>query len=156
MKAFWCPREVIKTWQQPQGPVKTEMAVQSQLFLLFLDLSALFPAPAHGKPPACSFCPRPLPNTLHTTIMLASTLFSLCGPESPCTHIRQNLDPFRTIRLAQVLRETFSFGMWEGDTGYQNTMDSQQAGPHTPGVICVFSTGKLSPRPEGTLGILLL
>lgn len=141
-----------KSLATAQAAVRREMAVRSQLFLLlFLDFYVLFPVPAHGKPPAHSTCPGPLSNTLHTTFMLAPTFAPLCGPDSPRTRTRRLADPFRTRRLAQALRETFSFGTWEWDTVYRSTMDSQPAGPHTSGVTTVFSIGKVSPRPDGKL-----
>lgn len=46
--------------------------------------------------------------------------------------------------------------MWEWDTGNQSIMGSQPAGPLSSGVATVPSTGKANPRPDGTLGTLLL
>ena len=132
------------------------MALQPQLFLLVLAFPALFSAPSHGKPPAHSSCPGPLANTLHSTFIFAPTFVPLCGPESPRTRTRRLLDPFPTRRMARLLRDTFSFGMWEWGFRNHSTVDSQTLGLHSSGITTQLNTGELIPHPEGALGTLLL
>ena len=105
-----------KSMATTHSPMTTEMALQAQISLLSLRFSALFSAPAHGKPPVYPSCPRPLSNSLGSTWMFAPPFIPLCGPESPRTHSRRLLVPYPTVRLAWLLTDIFPCSLWEWDT----------------------------------------